>query len=155
MADRKKVDPRVEALVLAQSARRCCMCFRLRRDLSEKLGQIAHLDHDPANGCEDNLAYLCMDHHSLYDSRTSQHKNYTLTELTEAREDLYREVAATKPTVRLIDRFDQRVEPKATTRNWLIDRIVQLTWQIILAAVLHEPAQPLHLGKNRPVTPRR
>src|SRR5437879_2042703 len=93
MAERKRVDPQVEACVLSKSARRCCMCFHLRKDLDEKLGQIAHLDHDPANECEENLAYLCMDHHSLYDSRTSQHKNYTITEVKDARAKLYKEIA--------------------------------------------------------------
>jgi RNA polymerase sigma factor (sigma-70 family) len=97
MPERKKVDPKVEAFVLSQSARRCCMCFHLRNDLGEKLGQIAHLDHDPGNGCEENLAYLCMDHHSMYDSRTSQHKNYTSTEVKDARAKLYEKIADRKP----------------------------------------------------------
>jgi hypothetical protein len=42
--------------------------------LSEKLGQIAHLDKDPSNAAEDNLAFMCLTHHALYDSKTSQHK---------------------------------------------------------------------------------
>jgi len=60
MAARKQVNPLVEARVLIQSARRCCLCFHLNHDFSEKEGQIGHLDHDPANGDEDNLAFLCL-----------------------------------------------------------------------------------------------
>jgi tetratricopeptide (TPR) repeat protein len=89
MAQRKPTDPAVEARVLAQSARRCCLCFCLEGDLTEKLGQMAHLDQDPGNCSEENLAYLCLDHHSLYDSTTSQHKNYTIAEVKDARAQLY------------------------------------------------------------------
>jgi hypothetical protein len=61
--------------------------------LTEKHGQIAHLDQDPANTAEENLAWLCLEHHSLYDSSTSQHKNYTLAEAKKARDDLYAAIA--------------------------------------------------------------
>jgi hypothetical protein len=65
------------------------MCFHLNGDLTEQHGQIAHLDQNPANFAEDNLAFLCLQHHSVYDSKTSQHKNYTLEEAKKARNDLY------------------------------------------------------------------
>ena len=80
MAERKPIAGQVEARVLSRRARRCCLCFHLRQDFGEKLGQIAHLDQDPSNGSEDNLAFLCMDHHSLCDSTASQHKNFTIAE---------------------------------------------------------------------------
>ena len=86
------INPAVEAHVLMRSARRCCLCLYLKRDFSEKEGQIAHLDHDKSNGAEDNLAFLCLPHHSLYDSRTSQHKNYTILEAKAARDRLFEEV---------------------------------------------------------------
>jgi hypothetical protein len=73
------------------------MCFYLDENFTEQEGQIAHLDHDPSNGDEDNLVYLCLKHHSLYDSRTSQHKNYTLPEIKAARSRLYEAVAQYKP----------------------------------------------------------
>ncbi len=57
--------------------------------MTEKRGQIAHLDHNPANFVEANLAWLCLEHHSEFDSRTSQHKNYTVAEVKKARDDLY------------------------------------------------------------------
>ena len=82
------INPAVEARVLTSCARRCCLCFHLKRDFSEKEGQVAHLDHDKTNGAEDNLAFMCLPHHSLYDSRTSQHKNYTMLEVKTARKKL-------------------------------------------------------------------
>lgn len=86
------IKPEIEARVLTNCARRCCLCFHLKRDFSEKEGQIAHLDHDKTNGAEDNLAFLCLPHHSLYDSRTSQHKNYTILEVKAARKKLLERV---------------------------------------------------------------
>ena len=87
--DRTRTPPDLETAVLFKSARRCTLCFHLSCDLSEKLGQIAHLDKDPSNSAEDNLAFMCLDHHSLFDSRTSQHKNYALQEVKTARNKLY------------------------------------------------------------------
>jgi hypothetical protein len=74
MSHPQRFDPAIENRVLTRSARRCCLCFWLDRDFSEQDSQIAHLDQDPQNGSEDNLAFLCLTHHSVYDSRTSQHK---------------------------------------------------------------------------------
>ena len=93
MASRKKINPAVEARVLSSSARRCCLCFHLDQDLGEKNGQIAHVDQNRTNGVEDNLAFLCLDHHAEYDSKTSQRKNYTAREVKLARAKLYSAVA--------------------------------------------------------------
>lgn len=86
---RVRVPPDVEASILAKYARRCALCFGVNADLGEKHGQIAHLDHDPANACEDNLAFLCQAHHSDFDSSTSQHKNYTPAEVMLYRDKLH------------------------------------------------------------------
>lgn len=93
---RKKVQSDTEAAVLAKSARRCTLCFHLKGDLSEKIGQIAHLDDNPANNKEDNLAWMCLEHHCTYDSKTKQHKNYTLREVKTARAKLHGIVAEGK-----------------------------------------------------------
>jgi len=93
---RKRTPIDIETAVLANSGRRCTLCFYLSGDLAEKLGQIAHLDQDPSNRAEDNLAFMCLAHHSLYDSKTSQHKNYTMDEVKAARSRLYTAVAAGK-----------------------------------------------------------
>ena len=39
--------------------------FYLDGDLDEKIGQIAHLDKNPSNSAEDNIAFLCLLHHTL------------------------------------------------------------------------------------------
>jgi hypothetical protein len=92
VATRKRTNKTIETRVLRRSARRCCLCFHLDRDVSEKEGQIAHLDQDPSNDTEDNLAFLCLKHHARYDSKTSQHKNYTIHEVKEHRAALYEEL---------------------------------------------------------------
>jgi hypothetical protein len=57
------------------------------------MGQIAHLDSDRSNRSEDNLGWMCLEHHSTYDSKTKQHKNYTMREVKAARAKLYALVA--------------------------------------------------------------
>jgi hypothetical protein len=93
---RKKTLPGVETAVLAKSARRCTLCFYLKGDLTEKVGQISHLDDNPSNGAQDNLSWMCLEHHSVYDSKTKQHKNYTVHEVKSARDKLYELVAQGK-----------------------------------------------------------
>jgi len=85
---RKPINKDVEADVLVESRRRCCICYSLNRDLNVKSGQIAHLDKDNTNNNYDNLAFLCFDHHDQYDSKTSQSKNFTIKEVKRYREEL-------------------------------------------------------------------
>ncbi len=87
--NRKRTPQEIETAVLMKCARRCALCFGLFHDLSEKHGQVAHVDQDPSNYTEDNLAFLCVMHHSLYDSKTSQHKNYTAHEVKVMRTALH------------------------------------------------------------------
>ena len=89
---RKTTSPSSEADVLSNSRRRCCICFGLNRDLRIKSGQIAHLDKDSSNTAYDNLAFLCLEHHDAYDSRTSQSKNFTKAEVKRYRDELYMSV---------------------------------------------------------------
>lgn len=63
------------------SKRRCAFCFGLERDLAQKDGQIAHIDRDHSNPEFDNLAFLCLEHHNQYDSKTSQSKGLASREL--------------------------------------------------------------------------
>src|SRR5713101_7321373 len=86
---RKHITSKIEKRVLIQSVRKCALCFQLDGDARQKNGQIAHLDRRRANSIEDNLAFLCLEHHSEYDSTTSQHKNYTIDEVKAARRALY------------------------------------------------------------------
>ena len=91
--DRKRIPTETETNVLLKGARRCPLCFYLHGDLTEKHGQIAHLNNNSANFEEDNLVFLCMVHHSVYDSTTSQHKNYTIHEVKAMRTALYSAIA--------------------------------------------------------------
>lgn len=76
-----------------RSGRRCCFCFGLKGDSSVKAGQIAHLDRNPDNNELDNLAWLCPEHHDIYDGQTSQSKNLTINEAKAYRTALYQAVA--------------------------------------------------------------
>ncbi len=116
---RRSIPSSTELLVLDNSRRRCALCYKLKGDLTEKRGQIAHLDQNPANYAEGNLAWLCLEHHSEYDSRASQHKNYTMAEVKNARDDLYAAIQALQhlaaPAV--------RTEGRNADRNTLKDII--------------------------------
>ena len=87
-ASRKKIPPPIQAEVLAQCRRRCCICFGLYRDDGVKKGQIAHLDGNRNNNRIENLAFLCFDHHDEYDSTTSQSKGLSKAEIGIYREEL-------------------------------------------------------------------
>jgi hypothetical protein len=89
MTKRSKTPIEIETEILTKSARRCCICFGLQSDLSQKRGQIAHLDGNCANVDQENLAFLCMSHHDEYDGVTSQSKGLTISEVKAYRTLLY------------------------------------------------------------------
>lgn len=86
---RKPIPKDALTSVLVSSRRRCCICFGLDRDTRLAAGQIAHLDGDRDNNYEDNLAFLCLQHHDEYDSRTSQRKGLTIEEVKRYRAELF------------------------------------------------------------------
>jgi len=86
---RPSVPKSTQTEILTNSKRRCCICFGLNGDLDVKKGQIAHLDHNPQNNSPNNLAFLCLDHHDEYDSKSSQTKSLLDTEVKRYRQDLY------------------------------------------------------------------
>ena len=85
---RRRIPRAVEHAILKASARRCALCYGLNRDVTEKRGQIAHINHDPSDAREDNLAFLCFDHHDAYDSTGKQSKSITPAELLAYRAEL-------------------------------------------------------------------
>ena len=85
----RKTKSKKDSEILLKSRRRCCICFGLNRDTREKRGQIAHLDGNRSNNSIHNLAFLCLDHHDVYDSRTSQSKSLQISEVKTYREELY------------------------------------------------------------------
>jgi hypothetical protein len=74
--------------VLRTCRRRCCLCFGLNADLEVKYGQIAHLDGDPSNNAIANLAFMCLEHHAMFDSRSTQVRRITIPEAKRYRSDL-------------------------------------------------------------------
>lgn len=92
MVSRKKLNDSTHFEVVYQSARRCCMCFCLDKDFTQKSGQVAHIDQDRTNNTVSNLAWLCLPHHNDYDSQTSQSRGYTEGELRKYRGLLHAEV---------------------------------------------------------------
>lgn len=79
----------IQDKVLLLSRRRCCICFALYGDVDLKQGQIAHLDHDNNNNELDNLAFLCLRDHDLYDSTPRQSKGLRVSEVKQHRAELY------------------------------------------------------------------
>jgi len=92
MASRKRLPKDIEIEVLTQSGRRCCICFGLNADFRRKQGQIAHLDRNSQNNSFENLAYLCLEHHDEYDTKTSQSKGWNIGEVKKYRELLHQAV---------------------------------------------------------------
>jgi CheY-like chemotaxis protein len=122
---RKRLASEVETLVLTQSRRRCCLCFVLDVDSSAKPdGQIAHVNHDPANADVDNLVYLCLRHHNLYDSVPSQSKALTAAELKHYRVEMYRSLgtATTKDAPTSPNRSQIRL-PAAIRRDCAVHNV--------------------------------
>lgn len=91
---RKRIDAVTIEQVLIASRRRCCICYGLEGDLTIKQGQIAHLDRNHANNHLGNLAFLCLNHHDQYDSRTSQSKGWTIQEVKRFQGDLERQLSS-------------------------------------------------------------
>lgn len=89
MADqRKKIPTNVIADLLISTRRRCCLCYFIRNDRSEKRVQIAHIDRKRNNDSSDNLVPLCLEHHDEYDSRPSQSKGITKEEVKHYKNEL-------------------------------------------------------------------
>lgn len=95
MSGRKRISLAVQDAVLLKSRRRCSICFGLNRDTDIKAGQIAHLDKDSSNNAEENLVFLCFQHHDEYDSSTSQRKGLTQGEVKAFRDELISSVFQT------------------------------------------------------------
>jgi hypothetical protein len=86
---RKAISGEDQDSVLLKSRRRCCLCFWLEGIDEVVKGQIAHLDHNPENADEQNLVFLCYNHHDEYDGRTSTSKGLKEGEVRRWRDELY------------------------------------------------------------------
>lgn len=117
---RKKIPEKTADRVFITSRRRCCICYGLNRDVSIKRGQIAHLDQNNQNSDFDNLAFLCLDHHDEYDSRTSQSRNLAIGEVKKYRAELYENVLpANEPS----NSIDYNKLKQSETKNIIIETL--------------------------------
>lgn len=106
---RRKLTKETEEKVLFRSRRRCCLCVFINGDLSVKQVQIAHVDQNRDNNRLDNLVALCLNHHDEFDSKRSQSKGITASEIKHYRHELDQ----------LNHEFYQRL--KLSTTNFLED----------------------------------
>lgn len=81
----KRITTEIEQRILLKSKRRCALCFYDEGKDEPQIGHIAHLDRNPQHNGEDNLVFLCMQHHALLDSDTQSR----ISEIKAARHKLY------------------------------------------------------------------
>lgn len=144
MSSRKRpaVPAAVETAVITMSRRRCCFCVGILFDYRPKPGQIAHLDGNPSDSRQSNLAWMCFEHHDRYDGRTSQSKNLTKAEAVRYRTEVCRWVegklglqrsaatmqridirGATPISISCVDRFTSDESSREWQRQWEGHRI--------------------------------
>jgi hypothetical protein len=89
---RKAIPDATQTSIFLKSRRRCCLCFWLQGEDEVKKGQLAHLDGDNENAAEDNLVFLCLEHHDEYDSTPRLSKGLREQEVRRWRDELYKEM---------------------------------------------------------------
>jgi hypothetical protein len=114
---RAAIKPEIETAILVKSRRRCCICFGLNHVSDIAIGQIAHLDRDSSNSSEDNLAFMCLEHHDWYDSSTSQSKGPKVAEAKVYRDELYSAMAIAAKALPAVEPPKEEVEPPEPTRT--------------------------------------
>jgi Protein of unknown function (DUF3298) len=85
--ERNEIPAEVAAKVLFLSHRTCCVCRGYRKPV-----QIHHIDEDPGNGREENLAVLCFDCHRDTQIRGGFDRKLDAHQILMYREDWYRVV---------------------------------------------------------------
>jgi hypothetical protein len=112
------------------------MCFVLQKDSEPKQGQLAHIDRDPANNEEGNAAYLCQEHHNLYDATFLQTKAFLPGELMEYQRTLWASLESfqtgteMKPTEKggvSLEVFERRVPIYRAARKFVSDVVEHLS----------------------------
>jgi hypothetical protein len=97
---RKAIPETTQTNIFLKSRRRCCLCFWLKGEDEVKKGQIAHLGDNNENAAEDNLVFLCLEHHDEYDSIPRLSKGLREQEVRKWRDELYKEMEYRFRTVR-------------------------------------------------------
>jgi hypothetical protein len=106
-----------QTAVLLLSRRRCAFCFGLENDLTKKEGQLAHINRKPNDNRQENLAFLCLSHHDEYDTKRSQSKGLTPSELRKYVTKLYARFNAAvttnvPPSEGLFAEYQNLVQPR-------------------------------------------
>lgn len=127
---RKHITQAVQADVVIKSKRRCALCAGLNDDLSEKPGQIAHLNGDNSDGRFENLVWLCLEHHDKFDSKTSQTKNYTALEVRSHRDKLYRQYAEQSYDADDVRQVREYLNKYASVFEYIFHEYQELAFQI-------------------------
>jgi len=138
------VPEKIQESVLLKSKRRCALCFGLGGDLGEKSGQIAHVDHNSQNNEEQNLVYLCLEHHDQHDSTTRLSKGLTEGEVREYRARLYRAIetglgpSAARPAENASAARDKRTEEVRKHDREIFRRADAIMSEGVLVAFLYQ-----------------
>jgi hypothetical protein len=149
---RKPIPDDVQNAVLLKSRRRCCMCFWLSGIDEVQKGQIAHLDQNNENADEENLVFLCFNHHDEYDGKTSQSKGLRQDEIRAWRNELYRELenrfrASREKVLRLeVENVGLRIDED--TKGILDDFGLMFRLRNIGQSAVHRPVVSIALPEN-------
>jgi hypothetical protein len=136
MTSRKDFPEKVKFAVVTRCRRKCALCFVLLNDGNPKDGQLAHIDRDSANNEESNAAYLCLNHHNMYDATFPQTKSYMPDELREYQRILLASLESfqtgteMKPTVKAgvsPELFERRVPIYRATQKFVRDVVEHLS----------------------------
>jgi hypothetical protein len=158
MPRRQRVPSNTVAEVISSSRRRCCICYGLVGDLSLKRGQVAHLDRDPSNNDSDNLAFLCLDHHDVYDSRMSQSRGFAPKEIKKYREELYaairkredRDKISEEPEVKIREETRSTIAIELSLLNTGVLYQIEVPLDANLGRVVDAMAKQVGLSANDP-----
>jgi hypothetical protein len=118
MAARKSISPTVEAGVLLRCRRRCAICYGIDRIHDVRRGQIAHLDREASNNDPDNLTFLCLEHHELYDTVSRQAKGLTAVEVKVFRAELEEAMAVALATPLVLQEDTEISKDWSGTYRW-------------------------------------
>jgi len=146
---RKKPKAEVVTTVLTRSHRRCALCIGLNYDWDEKKGQLAHIDRNASNSDIDNLAYLCLHHHSEYDATSNRTKGLTPQELKTYRDTLYNMIE-TQPEILRGKESRASTSKNRQTSLELYDRrivVYRAARDFILIIVRHNSVDIKDIGK--------
>jgi hypothetical protein len=121
-------------------------------------GHIAHLNRDSSDSKFDNLVFLCLVHHDEYDSKPSQSKGFSVSEVREYRDRLYAKNPAYKSILQNVPEIivpetsaDLETSPYEIVRKRWPERydFTEMPWRFGLWQVANEPEFFAYKAGNR------